>query len=162
MRTTNALLLALFASLLPACSGGNAKENVFKALNSGDFAGAIAEFEKAMGTVEQGSSEHIELAVGRCEALAHTDAIAAKDAMIVLVEEHSKSVDADDYGLVVSKMVDAKNFIPAIDLLHDGIENRFEDTSKLRSMIEKIRKMADDTGDAEVANALGTLGYFGE
>ena len=161
MRTTTALLIALSTSLA-ACGGGNPKEDAFAALNSGDFAGAIADFDKAMDGVEQGSSEHIELAVGRCEALAHTDAEAAKNAMIALAEAHKDGVKSGDYKLVASKMVDAKNFEPAIHLLDDGIKNRFpSDSEKLTALIETITMKAEKSGDAGALSALKGLGYVG-
>lgn len=156
MRTPTALILALS---LAACDSGNPKEAAFEALNSGDYAGAVARFDRAMEGAEAGSSEHVELAIGRCEALAHTDGAAARDAMIALAGAHAGKVTARDYGLVASRMVDAGNFDPAIDLVDDGIQKRFQGDPKLVELMDGIVKKATRSGDDAAMDKLEGLGY---
>lgn len=160
MRTPTALILAL-STTLAACGGGDPKESAYQALNSGDYAAAAADFEKAMAGVDAGSADYVGLAVGRCEALAHTDAPAAKNEMIALAGSHEGKVSSKDYTLVASKMVDARNFVPAIELLDDGIKNRFKDDPKLLALMDKIKAEAEKSGDDGAMEALSGLGYAG-
>ena len=160
MRTSTALLLAL-SMTLASCGEGDVKASAVSALQSGDWGKAAADFEKAMNAAEAGSDEYVALAVDRCKALAHTDAEGAKNLLIEIASAHSDKVREKDYSLVASEMVSARNFVPAIHMLDDGIK-RYPEAPKLQQLIEKIKVEAEKGGDSETMSALQGLGYVGD
>jgi hypothetical protein len=156
MRTFHSLLLAL---LLPlgACGGasGDPKEAGYQALQSGDYAAAAADFEKALAARSPSDADYVEVAVVHCQALAHVDPAKTKTTFLALGDQ----VTDKDYSSVVVELVDVKEFQVAIDILEAGV-TRFPESPKMELIKDKVVKASLETGDPALLAKLKGLGYL--
>jgi len=142
-----AVLLSLCAcTLLAACvDEGNHREVGYEALQDSDYASAVSHLDKALASSEASPSEVVEMAVARCQALAHIDS-ARCTADFLAISESGPS----DFSIVVSELLDEEEFIDAIDLLVAGIE-RFPETPAMELLkIEVIARSKDDPDASDV------------
>lgn len=156
MRTQLPVLLALTLSLA-ACGGGSgdAKEDGFQALQSGDYADAAADFEKALATRGQSDADYVEVAVGQCQALAHVDAEKAKTKFLALGDQAADK----DYSIVVAELVTAKELLVAVEVMEAGV-TRFPESPKMQQLKDKVVKASQESGDPDALAALKGLGYL--
>ena len=161
MRTPHCLTLALALSLA-ACGGGSgdAKEAGFQALQSGDFADAVASFEEALETRSTGDADYAEVAVGHCQALAHVDSTKTKTTFLAL-EDHTTD---KDYSIVVAELVSVSEFEVAIEILAAGVA-RFPSSPKMQQIRERVGKTMEiasrESANPEATTALKALESMG-
>jgi hypothetical protein len=126
------------------------------ALNSGDYAGAVESFEKAVGQLEAGSPEYMRAKAGEIEALIHVDAERAKTQMLAL----GPKADENMYTAVASKMCSAKRNQEAVAVLDAGIK-LYPESPQLKAQMDKVIAEAQKQGDAGALDSLKGLGYLG-
>lgn len=154
--TTLALPFALVA-----CGGGESSGAddpgmaAFQAFSRGDHAAAVADFDKALAAIEPTAADYKELSVARCEALAHTDADQAVEAMKAL-----KDVTPKEYGRVAHELLKAKNFTQAATVMDLGVQAHAGDPA-MGKLKDEITAEINKSGDAAGLEALKGLGYLG-
>lgn len=155
-RLTTTLLPCLI--VLAACGGSsNPKGDAFAALNSGRSADAVGYFDQALEGMDEADGSYLELALGKCAALASTDAVAARDLFLTTATSHELTVR--DYSQIVSRLVEAKAFDPAIDILAQGKE-AFPGEEKVDKMAAIVLSASQKAGDTSAMDRLKGLGYL--
>ena len=145
--------------VLAACGGSsNPKLDAFAALNSGQFSAAVEYFDQALEGMDKADGSYLELVLGKCEALASTDAGFAKDLFLATAATHELAVR--DYSYIVSRLVAAKAFDPAIDILKHGKEAFPADKAKVDAMAEIVLSASVKAGDEDALKRLAGLGYI--
>lgn len=113
------LARASLLGLATSCGGSSDPEtDAFQALNSGRFSAAVSYFERALAGVTETNRGTLELVLGKCEALARTDAEQARDLFLATAITHPLALR--DYGQIVERLVDVRAFEPALDILEQG------------------------------------------
>jgi len=160
MSRSIALLAALALSLTASCGGGgDPKEDGFSALQSGDHAGAAKHFQAALDARTSADADFVEVAVARCQALAHTDADAAKAEFMKLAGANGTKLEINDYTIVISELQSAGNFLQAIDVLDVAIKKNPE-APKLVKVKDKLVAESQKNADPAVLEKLKGLGYL--
>jgi hypothetical protein len=153
--TTNLLPCLL---VLAACGGSsNPEKDAYAAMGSGNFSAAVGYFDQALEGMDEADGKYIGLVVGKCEAMAATDAVGARDLFLATAATHELTVR--DYGMVVSRLVEAKAFDPAIDILAQGKE-AFPGEEKVDKMAAIVVSASQKAGDAGAMDRLKGLGYL--
>ena len=151
------ILIASLSSvtLLASCSGGSGspQEDGYAALQAGDYTAAVTHLDEALTTSKSGSTDYVEMAVARCQALAHVDAARCTADFLAI----GSAVQAKDFSLVVAELVADEKFLEAIDLLEAGV-NRFAENPKMEQL-KKLVIMASLEDPAANAKLKG-LGYI--
>ena len=154
MRTPLTLLLTLF---LAACGDSDPKEAGYQAIQSGDWAKAAASFEKALADLEPGSVDRVELAVARCQALAHTAPEQAKSEFLALAQ--TAQLEPQDFTIVVTDLVSENHFVPAIDILDYGVKS-FPEHPKMTLLKDKVVAESQKAADPAALEKLKGMGYL--
>ena len=154
------LLPALaLAPVLSGCGDGGASDadprTAFKALGQGDYSAAMKTFDAAMAGMEADDPEYLELAVGRCEALAHVDGAKVEAAMLKL-----KGLKAKDYASVASALLEAGEYETAVRVMDQGVK-ALPDDPAIQELEQRVVKEVESSGDAAANSALSGLGYGG-
>lgn len=155
MRVTPILLSLCLP--LAACGSGNPRVNARDALNSGDYSTAISEFDEALAGLTVGSPDYVGLSVDRCRALAYADAEQAKDDFVALAS--SADVELRDFTAVVSELVAAAAWLPAIDLVDAGMKRFPEEPGMLEIKVRVIEK-SKESGNEDALKKLKGIGYI--
>jgi hypothetical protein len=143
--------------LVGACGGQSSEKAAYQALGSGQFAEAVGLFDRALSVVEETDERYLGLLLGKCSALASTDAPRARDLFLATADSHALKVQ--DYNLVVSHLVSARAFDPAIDIMEEGAK-AFPDDPKIKEMGQVVRKASEKTGDTAALARLKSLPYL--
>jgi len=156
MRTLLSLVSLLSITLLAGCGSSgsaNPKEDGYAALQAEDYAAAVAHLDTALAAGTASTGDQLEMAVARCQALAHIDAEKCKEDFLAI----GSTVQAKDFSLVVAELLAEENFLDAIALLEAGV-NRFAENPKM----EELKKLvvAASKHDPEANAALAGLGYL--
>ena len=165
MMMKHALILLLLATplslLSSACGSSESPADLTsaaqKALNSGDDAGALAKFRRALEGLKPGDDGYLEAKLGAIQARIASDAEGAKDEFLELATAQPDLVDERRYSFIGGHMAGAKEWLPAIALVDAGIK-RFGKDGKLNAVLEKIKK--ESAGDEAATSALAGLGYL--
>jgi len=146
----------LSISLLAGCgSGGGAsdKDAGYTALQDGEYADAVAHLDKGLADPAASAEDQLEMAVARCQALAHIDADKCKADFLAI----GSTVTAKDFSLVVADLVTEEKFLEAIDLLEAGV-NRFAENPKMEQLKKLVITASQE--DPEANAKLKGLGYI--
>lgn len=161
MRPLHAALLALSLPVA-ACAtrSDDAKEEGFRALQSGEFAHAAASFERARAQRSPGDADYVETTVGYCSALAHVDPAQVVPVFRALGDRAT----ARDFSIVSVELVSAREFDHAVALLEAGAARSSEPTRMLqiKDRVEGLRRGAQ-VADASyrMRRQLSTYGGYG-
>lgn len=166
--STLARLRALAPALLclvAACSDPTPKElndEAAKALNSGDYKGALASSEKAIKAVgsETADPQYLRAHLGAVEARCFLDAPRAGADFLELAKANPKTIGDREYSMVASRLAQAKRFDAAIDVLKAG-KSAFPDSVALKQAVQTAGEMAAKANDTAALDALKGLGYIG-
>lgn len=145
--------------VLAACGGSSHPEkDAFAALGSGEYSTAIGYFDQALEGMDETDGRYVELVLGKCEALASTDAVRAKDLFLATAANHELKVR--DYSVIVSRLVGAKAFDPAIDILEQGKRAFPSEKAKVDAMAAIVVNASLTAGNDEFTARLKGLGYL--
>ena len=159
MQRILALTLSL-APLLSACGGAAAADPAdaadagYRALGKGDYSGAVSHFDTALATAAPGADTK-ELALARCEALAHTDPKAVEASM-----KSIQGLSAKDYGLIARACLSSKAYTEAGQVMHLGV-TAFPDEPAMETLKNEVANAVAKSGDKAANDALKGLGYLG-
>jgi hypothetical protein len=157
---TRTVLAACLTVLIASCGADDPKEAGLDALQRGRYIAAADHLQTAIGAVEAGSEEHLELAVARCQALANSDAPACQREFLGLATSSSGLVTAKDFSMVVNALIDARNYVPAIDIMDAGIK-KFPDDATMVELRTNLITESKKAADPAAIRALESLGYLG-
>ena len=146
----------LSISLLAGCSGGGGasdRDAGYKAYQDGEYSSAVAHLDKALADPKASAADQLEMAVARCQALAHIDAVKCTTDFLAI----GSAVQAKDFSLVVADLVNEEKFLEAIDLLEAGV-NRFAENPKMEQL--KTLVITASKEDPEANAKLKGLGYI--
>ncbi|QDU65830.1 hypothetical protein [Engelhardtia mirabilis] len=129
--------------------------------SAGDFDAAIASYNDALKSADGDLALTIRLDLAN--ALTHTDASAATDVFMAMVEEHGDELTERDFMGIGRQLKDAKAYSEASTVVDAGIKHFGESESpKLVELMELIKRDVLASGDAAGMAALEGLGYIGE
>ncbi len=155
LRSTTILLPGLL--VLAACSGSsNPQKDAFVALNSREYSAAVGYFDQALEGLDETDNKYLDLVLGKCEALAATDADGAKALFLATTATHE--LVFRDYNVLVSRLATAKAFDQAIDILAHGKDAFPSEEAKLKQMAESIKTLIK--GNPAALERLRGLGYL--
>jgi len=166
MRTLAALATAL-PLLLAACGGssdpGALADSGQKALGSGDYSAALADFEKAVDAMGGDTShqDYVRARLGAVEALTQIDASRAKSEFLELADAHSDRVNDRDFNRIGGRLGSAGNVNEGTELVQAGLK-RYPESEHLKKLVQRLGDMAQQSGDSEALEALKGLGYVGD
>lgn len=155
-------LLALSALLSLAACGGSADSKAlansgFKKLGTSDYAGAQADFEGALGAIEdKASAEYHEAKMGLLEAKANT-APGTAQAEFEAYAATSTHVTTDDIARFAAALLDGGDASAALSVVDAGLKAHPAD-AKLAGVMTQLKAKAQN--DAGLASALEGLGYL--
>ena len=157
-------LFALSALVLSASCGGGSDPAALigegtAAMASSDYETAASKFESAIAGLDAGSTDHLKASLGRCRALAHTDAAKAKTEFLQLVE--GGKVIYTHYNQMTVAFAGAGAWNEAIEVLTVGKE-KLPEEKKMEQLVAKVGDQAKNSGaSSEAMKALEGLGYVG-
>ena len=145
--------------VLAACGGSsNPEKDAFAALGSGQFSDAVGYFDQALEGMDEADGKYLVLVLGKCEALASTDAAGAKD--LFLATAGTNELEVRDYSQIVSRLVTAKAFDQAIDILEQGKQAFPDEKDRVDAMAKIVVAASLEAGDDDATARLKGLGYL--
>jgi hypothetical protein len=163
------VLSHVFAGLLTglvACggSGSGASKSLasegYTALGKGDARGALVKFDEALAGLSASDSEYARAALGRCEALALIDGVAAARSFLELAATAPDREREDDYGLVFSRLLQAEFRVDAMDVMKAGLD-RFPESKRMAAIYEQVDAATKRANQPEELKKLASFGYAG-
>jgi hypothetical protein len=149
-------LLAL-VFLAGSCGSADPKTEGLSALQASDYGKAAVHLETALASLDPGSPDYMEVARGRCKALAHTDSQKAKAEFEKLAS--ARELRVADYSEIVGHLLSAKQFMPAVEIMDGGLK-KFPDDPKMILIKEKVIAQSKQAADPAAMQALAGLGYL--
>ncbi len=144
--------------VLAACGPSNPEKAARAALGSGQFSDAVSYFDQALEGKDEADANYLGLVLGKCEALARTDAGSAKDLFLATAATFKLTVH--DYSKIVSHLVTAKAFDPAIDILEHGLKAFPGEKPKVDKMAAIVKSASEAAGDTGALDRLKGIGYL--
>ncbi len=130
------------------------------ALNSGKAKQALADFDAALGHMDAGHPDFLRASVGRCQALARTDATRAQTEFLALAKS-SDRVGAQDYATVALDLVQSNAIGPAAAIAEAGMK-RYPNSAEMKTLRDRVGDAAKKSNDPEAMKKLQGLGYAGD
>lgn len=165
MRT--AILLSVLALSFTSCGGSSDPAELtrsgHRALGTQDFAGALENFDSALGALGEDKSNplYLEAMLGSIEARSSVDAVQAKDDLVALSKEFPGEVTDKDFNRIANRMGDAGKYAEAIALL-DVADDAYPDSEHLKKLGARLAEDAAKGGDSDALDMLKGMGYVGE
>jgi hypothetical protein len=131
------------------------------ALNSGDPKKALSEFDQALEHMDASSPDFLRAKIGRCQALARTDAARAQTEFLALAKDPAAKVGEQDYTTVALDLVKSHAIGPAVAVAEAGI-HRYPESPAMKSLRDKVGDAAKKSNDPEAMKKLKGLGYAGD
>lgn len=157
------LLAALLAVLsLTACGGGDPAALIdegYRALGSGDHAGALAKFEKALADLDPAAPRYVEAKIGEARAMVHSDASTATQDFLALAKAHA--VGVEHYRSIVVDLTGVKAFAEATGVLEAG-KQAHPEYANWQELLQMVGDRAKSAGDTKTLDKLRGLGYIGD
>ena len=161
MSPMKSICAILLTSLLFACSSSDPKtliKEAHTAQGSGDSATAQKKYNEALKELKPGDELFIEAKIGLVEAQIRADAKKATADFLELAKAYPAKVNEKEFVFIGGQMVSAKQYLDAIDLLHEGIKKAGGESPNLMVQINRIKKEA--ASDKAVNDKLAGLGYL--
>lgn len=154
------LLAALIATTLVACSQEPAElvSEGQSALNSGKSADALGKFDEALKDLKAEDALWVDAKLGRIEALIDAQPAKAVEELLALAQEKPTQFGDKQIVYVSGKLVSARKYSEAIDLVHQSIQRAGGEAPALMAQIELIKKNA--ANDKGAIDKLAGLGYI--
>ena len=155
------LLLAL---LVASCGSSDPKaltDSGSAALNSGDPARAVSEFDRALEHMDAGHPEYLRASIGRCQALARIDPNRAKEEFLALARAQPSKVREPDFATVAAELVRHNAITPAVAVAEAGMR-MFPESPSMKSLLDLVGDAAKKASDPAALKRLKGLGYAGD
>jgi len=131
------------------------------ALNSGKAKEALAEFDRALEHMDASHADFLRASIGRCQALARTDAARSQADFLALAQKESARVGERDYATVALDLVQANAIGPAAAIAEAGLK-RFPNSPEMTKLRDRVGDAAKKANDPEAMKQLKGLGYAGD
>jgi len=156
-RAIGGLLLALSLGS-SSCNEADPRSGGLEALQAGEHERAAKLLGEALADIDPGAPEYVEVAMGRCSALAHVDA----DACLVQFEqlENGGSPKPADYAAITGELTRARKHAAAIALVDRGIA-RFPDDQDLIALRTEVQQAQSKPEKTSEQAAMDGFGYTG-
>ena len=157
-------ILVLACLVAAACGSSDPKaltDDGAAALNSGKAKEALADFDRALQHMDSAHPDFLRASIGRCQALARTDAARAQTDFLALAQNPSAKVGAQDYTTVALDLVQSRAIGPAVAIAEAGLK-RFPDSKAMKTLRDKVGAAAKKAHDPEAMKKLQGLGYAGD
>jgi hypothetical protein len=158
--------LPILAGLLVLACGGSSDPRALtdsgaSALNSGDPKKALSEFDKALEHMDAANPDFLRAKIGRCQALARTDAARAQADFLALAKDPAAKVAEQDYATVALDLVKSNAIGPAVAVAEAGMK-RYPESPAMKSLRDRVGDAAKKSNDPEAMKKLKGLGYAGD
>ncbi len=131
------------------------------ALNSGDPKKALSEFDQALAHMDAANPDFLRAKIGRCQALARTDAARAQTEFLALAKDPAAKVGEQDYTTIALDLVKSSAIGPAVAVAEAGIQ-RYPESPSMKALRDKVGDAAKKANDPEAMKKLKGLGYAGD
>ena len=158
--TPLATLLIVPLALMVACKPVNYQEEGFEALQDGNYEKAAQYFAAAAAKVRKDSPEFHQIAVGRCQALAHTNPDLCLKTFNTIVKDEQIVIEARDYETVVGELMQARAYVQAAKITMAGIQE-LPDNMALPEFQTQLKKLAEQPENSELSTTISSSGYGG-
>jgi hypothetical protein len=149
---------------LASCGSGDPRQAGLRAIQAGEWSKAIELLDEAIADRSTDSPIDVEVAMGRCFALAHIDAARAKTEFDVLVAAGKTRVA--DYEMLLDHLLAAPDLEPATQVLDAGM-HRFPGDPSMEKIKKQLvsettrRSKGNDPAAERALNSLKSMGYLG-
>ena len=154
----------LLACLLVSCGSDDPKaltDAGTAALNSGDAAGAIAKFDRALAGMPASDPDFRRASIGRCQALARTDPARAQADFLELAAAQPALIREPEYVAVATDLASRGSIANATAVAEAGMK-RYPESPAMASLRDSIGDAAKKAGDPESLRRLQGMGYVGD
>lgn len=155
------LAAAALAVVLVACGNSDPKTLIAegnKALTSGDSAAALEKFNEAVTLLKPTDGQFLDAKMGVIEALIAKEPQRAADELKLLANAQPEKIGSKQFIYVGGQMVSARQYEPAVKLIHEGIQRYSADAPALKKVMERIKQeAANDKGANDLMRSLGYL-----
>jgi len=155
-----ALVLAASLLILPSCGSSNPEEDGYVALRSGEYQKSLDLLTEALEAVEAGNPKAHQMAVARCQAMAHLDPSAAKDLFLGLPEK-GLELTRQDYENLATELMTVTAYSEAVYVVAAGLD-KFAESKRLPMFLDKLKGLAASGEVPGLESALAGLGYAGD
>jgi tetratricopeptide (TPR) repeat protein len=156
-------ILAGWATL--ACGGSSdphaLTDSGAAALNSGNPKQALSDFDQALEHMDPANPDFLRAKIGRCQALARTDAARAQTEFLALAKDPAAKVGEQDYATVALDLVKSNAIGPAVAIAEAGIR-RYPESPTMKNLRDKVGDAAKKANDPDAMKKLKGLGYAGD
>ncbi|MBK8177511.1 MAG: hypothetical protein IPK67_01105 [Planctomycetes bacterium] len=156
-QSVSAVLIAL---ALAACNSDPQEliNEGLAALNSGKSADALEKFDKALGQLKPEDALYVDAKLGLVESMIEGQPKQAADELLALAKSHPAQFGEKQIVYISGKMVSARKYVEAVDLVHESIQRAGGESPALMAQIELIKKNgANDKGANDKLKSLGYL-----
>jgi hypothetical protein len=156
--------ILLLTLLIGSCGSSDPKaltDSGSAALNSGDAAKAVSEFDSALQHMDVAHPDYLRASVGRCQALARIDPKRAKDDFLTLARAQPTRVRDADFAAVGTELIRRGAIEPAIEIAETGMK-MFPESPVMKHLRDTFGDAAKLTKDPEALKRLKGLGYAGD
>jgi hypothetical protein len=160
MNVTRYLVATALAAVLCACGSSDPKTLVAdgqRDLNTNKPELALKSFNKAVEGLKPEDPLYFEARMGVVESLATIEPKRSAEEFLVLAKTFPEQIGQKQFIQLSGRMINARKYLEAIDLVHSGILRYGAEAQKLHEMIARIKKEA--AKDKDVNDKLAGLGY---
>jgi hypothetical protein len=153
--------MVLISALLiqTACSSSNPEEAGYAAMRAGDHGRAITLLGSALDAAAPGSEKAHQLAVARCQSLAHVDPKACQENFLGLATQ-GVELNRRDFEDVATALMSVTAYEQAAHVVANGID-RFADSVRLPKYLVRLKSLAASGEAPGLGSTLAGLGYGG-
>jgi hypothetical protein len=130
-------------------------------LNSGDAAGGIECFDRALVALAPSDPQYLEASMGRFQALARVAPERVTQELVQSADAEPACFGADEFRFVAGHLRMAEHHTQAVQLLDVAIQ-RFDDDEKLLAEMSITEQEAKRVGDSKALEELRRMGYVGK
>jgi hypothetical protein len=165
MRTMETQLGSLLLLVAAACGSGSDAEALvrqgYARLNSGDAAGGIACFDRALVALAPSDPQYLEASMGRFQALARVEPERVTQELVQQADAEPECFGPEEFRFVAGHLRIAEHHTQAVQLLDVAIQ-RFDVDEKLLEEMPITEQAAKRVGDDKAVEELRRMGYIGK
>jgi hypothetical protein len=165
MRPNHAKLGSFLLLLVAACGSDSDTEALvrqgYTRLNSGDAAGGIACFDRALVALASSDPQYLEASMGRFQALARVEPERVAPELVQRADSEPECFGPEEFRFVAGHLRMAEHHTQAVQLLDVAIQ-RFDDDEKLLDEMRITEQSAKRVGDDKALEELKKMGSIGK
>ncbi len=155
------LLLPIFClTLLGSCKKPNYQEDAYEALQGKKDEKAADFFLAALASKHKTSDDFRDLALGRCQALAHFKPEDALKTFETLVNDQQIIIDSPDFEFIISELMQAGAYEQAATITLMGL-SAYPESTRMPEFMTKLQQLAKEPANSGLSSTLQGSGYGG-